>query len=343
MGGTPRGYKKDLQAQLIQMTLPAAMHEAALQKIAAKEVAAAENDDVDSLLSEILSDLDKEEGNASEIKDLKKKRRKYTRSSRDKPLEMPKAKAKGKAKAKAKAKAEAKQKPSFVQKMLKRMRNQGAATEAAAPMDGEVPQATPADVQMSEAAAEGSAQSLPLGGEPSSSSKAAPAAPSLNLDEPLPEPKESVPSSSSGLPAGPSSAKGEVVSEGPGGPVALRKSSTKVYRTPDDLLSSLAPPGASFTVNQPKHMFASLSRLDATALGAPYNQKSFSQNFGDRRPWEEALRRVHEFNWRKWEKLKEQAPLPPNAVAQEPGKIDPEVLAQVGKFVEQLPPKTKSK
>eukprot|EP00438_Fugacium_kawagutii_P028052 Skav235470 [mRNA] locus=scaffold1269:62205:66386:- [translate_table: standard] len=356
MGGIPQGYKKQLQTQLIRMTLPADLQEAALQNIAAKEAAAAEQDEVDSELSEILSDLDKEEGNAMEIKDLKKKRRKYAKGKPvDKPLAGPKAKAKAKAKGKAKAKA--KQKPGFAQRLLNKQ-GQKADAKAAGPepepVDVAMPQAPEADQKVDAKA---------VAPEPESVDVAMPQAPeadtalggedlfgpslTLALDKPLPEPVEiegGGPSSSSAS-GGPGASQGESTEGAQAQPadgkgVALRKAAPKVYRTPEDLLSSLAPPGTTFTVNQPKHMFASLSRLDATKLDHPYNQKSFSQSFGDRRPWEEALRRVHEYNWKKWSKLREQAPLPPGAEEQAPGKISQEVLDEVAKFVEQLPPKT---
>ena len=319
----PKGQDDKAQLAELKMTLPPDLQVAALQKIVGKNAQAEEKDEIDSQFSEILSDLDKDEGNAMDIKELKQKKRyaKRKKTTVDKPLgETPKAKAKPKAKGKAK------QKPrSFLQSTIfkKQRELKQKAAEAAAEAAGAMAVDAPGDMKAAEAAgamAVGVPGAMPeAGGEGTQA-----------VQHSLPEPVlASGPSSSSGI-AGPSQA---FVGEEAAGP--SKKVGPKVFKTREDLLSSLSPPAFAILVNQPFHRFTASSRLDA-----PYAQKTFSQSFGERRPWEEALRKVHEWAWKKWNVMKDQAPLPPHQSFQDPGKISDEVMERVAKFVANLPPKS---
>ena len=57
MGGKPQGYKRELQEQLIRMTLPARLVEEALANIRAKQAKKADREEIDSQFSEVLSQI----------------------------------------------------------------------------------------------------------------------------------------------------------------------------------------------------------------------------------------------------------------------------------------------
>ena len=101
--------KMSLMEQLIDMCLPdGAAKQAAFERVRnlskKKSAAAAADDEIDSQFSEILSELDKEEGNQQDILEFKQKKRmlhaKRKGAARDKPLEKKKGKGKGKGKQK---------------------------------------------------------------------------------------------------------------------------------------------------------------------------------------------------------------------------------------------------
>ena len=107
-GGEVEGQKKKLQTMLIEMTLPKDLQEVAISNLAGAGKTS-NQDEIDSQFSEIISDLDRDEGNCQDVRDLKKRKRKAAASRRNKadkdvPLIPPKAKAKRKPKAKSKAK-----------------------------------------------------------------------------------------------------------------------------------------------------------------------------------------------------------------------------------------------
>ena len=113
---------------------------------------------------------------------------------------------------------------------------------------------------------------------------------------------------------------------------------TKQHRSPEELLSQLAPPKCTFGLNHLDHRWTSAFKVDASHLLPPYSQKMMTKSFGPNVTWQSALRSVHSFNWEKWAKLRDQAPLPPGCREQVPGQISEDVLRSLADVVAGLPP-----
>ena len=105
-GAVPASAKKrELQELLITMCVPEGKQEEARQAVSSNQKDAA-NDEIDSQFSEVISDLDRDDGNAQDVKEFKqkKKRKKVLRKLAFKAQEdLVDTKRKAKAKAKAKA------------------------------------------------------------------------------------------------------------------------------------------------------------------------------------------------------------------------------------------------
>ena len=65
--------KKAMQTQLIEMTLPKDLRQVALDKLSTPDAQAVDQDEVDSQLSEIISELGRDDGNQQDVKELKKR------------------------------------------------------------------------------------------------------------------------------------------------------------------------------------------------------------------------------------------------------------------------------
>ena len=115
---------------------------------------------------------------------------------------------------------------------------------------------------------------------------------------------------------------------------ATRASSVRLHSSPDFLTTLLAPPGAVIGVNFTDQRFTSMSKLDASKLSPPYTQRTYSMVWNDNlRTWQEAILGVHRYQWTKWSKLREQAPLIKGQKEQEPGVIDQSIMEEVDHFI----------
>ena len=116
LGGKVPGNasRKQRQELLIKMCLTEAEQAQALATLEELGKTQERDDELDSEFSEILSDLDKEEGNQQDIRDLKDRKRKLRAkrkiAARDGPVEAKKKKGKGKGKGKGKKKGGGKNK-----------------------------------------------------------------------------------------------------------------------------------------------------------------------------------------------------------------------------------------
>ena len=318
-GGDVDGKKKQLQLMLIEMTLPKDLQDVAAQKLAMAGQAA-QQDEIDSQFSEIISDLDRDDGNCQDVKELKKRKKRAAAKRRQGPKDatlesrIPKRKAKSKAKSKAKAKVQCKKrKVGFVDCLLKRSK----AKVAAVALDNALDKAEPSTAGDGEAGKQ----------DPTACGQALPSQPSSSSGDggQLPPPAlHPLPAPAPGTPA-------------PGTP-GTRAHSAKVHKSPDWLMSQLAPPGAVMGIGFKDHRFSSASKLDATGLVPPYTQKHYSLVWGGIRTWQEALIGVHSFNWEKWSLLKSQAPLRPDEREQRPGDIPQAIMDDIGKFIEEKVP-----
>ena len=126
-----------------------------------------------------------------------------------------------------------------------------------------------------------------------------------------------------------------------GGP---RASAPKLYKSPEEILSKIAPPGCVIGLSFVDHRFnCRYAVKDDVLIGLAYEAPHKTASFAQRRTWQEALQTIHQFCWEKWGLVKANHPLPSDQVAQAPGEIPAEVLEALGPIIETLPPLKKAK
>ncbi|CAK9091627.1 Probable ubiquitin-conjugating enzyme E2 23 (E2 ubiquitin-conjugating enzyme 23) (Ubiquitin carrier protein 23) [Durusdinium trenchii] len=244
-----------------------------------------DQDDIDSELSEILSELDQEDGNKQDLKDLKTKRKQQRAAKR------------------FKAEREAAQKSPET-------------AEAKAAQAEEAPEAGPSS---------GSGIRRPW-----SEGQSTPAPPT---PAPSPEPAPKAPSEATPAPATP--APGTPAPRTPGAP---RASAPKVYKSPEEVLSKLSPPGCVMGLSYMDHRFTSRYPVDSAALeGLAYAKKTMTASFAQKRSWEDALRLVHRHCWEKWGIIRADFPLQAGEVEQTPGHIPPDIIEALTGIIKTLP------
>ena len=303
-GCLPKGQvpKRQLQELMIDMCVPDEYKELARAHLQDKKDA---DDEIDTDFSELLSELDKDDNNTQDLKDLKEKRKhhrmKRVLKTKDEMVK-PKAKAKGKAKGKAKAKPKPKAKSkSFLNSLIKRAQarlEQEKAEEANRNAEDSLPMDVPMDVHEEEE---------PFVPEPASASTG-------------PVPEVAIPP--------------EEFDDGPEPPIAAPREPRG--RTPDEITNMLSPPGCKIRVGFKDHRFTSSWKMDHSELDAPYSQKTMTATFVTLRGWQDALRRVHAHNWEKWNRVKHIHPLEPGVPEQRPGVIDQEIFDQLQATIDNL-------
>ena len=93
-----------------------------------------------------------------------------------------------------------------------------------------------------------------------------------------------------------------------------------IYRSPEQILSKITPPGCFIGLNHQDHRWTSRFVSEHEVLtGTTYSLKTFDRAFAVKRTWESALALVHKHNWAKWNLIKHDQPLPPDRKPQEPG------------------------
>ncbi|CAE7568970.1 unnamed protein product [Symbiodinium sp. CCMP2592] len=335
-GTPPKGAsKRRLQEFLIEHVLSPAEQAVALQQFQTATSAEWE-DEVDSQFSEIISELDKDEANSGDIKEyvnIKKKgqlqlKRKFKAADQELKELKKQARSRGRGKgrgkgsgkgAKAKAKAKAKDKGlSFFERSLRRQRNK-AAGAGAAPAEN----AGPAEIHAEPSREEVVGPPLLDQAKPSSSSR--------------PEGTGEPAASSSSRAAGPGELEPPAqVLPGLAQP-AERASFIKVNKSPDELLGRLAPPRCTFGLNHQDRRWTSQFKFDTSHAPYPYSQRTKSRSFAKECSWQEALREVHAWNWRKWSHLKNEAPLEAGDSEQIPGQMPADVMQDLQVVVDKLP------
>ena len=319
---------KELQEQLINMSLQGQNAAAAMQKLEQK--CPAPQDDMDSELSEVVSQLD-HDGNELDLRDLKtKKRHRKLKEAWSRDQEVVQGKpakakgkakgkaAKGKAKAKCKAKATKKRHASFFQLACdrwKRAKVEQGLGDAAAPLGVDNPEEAP---QHAEAP-------LPPVDPQAPQPEVDPQAPQ---HEEAPQPEEALApaeveeeaASGSGSQAPPERASASSCK-----PIILRR---KHHKSPMELLQGLARPGCSLTIGHDDFRFKSIYPFKSKKLEGmgKLKQNHYSLSFAQKRSWIEALEEVHAHVWKRWEVVQSDLPLPAGAFPQTPGHIPSEVL-----------------
>ncbi|CAE7679635.1 unnamed protein product [Symbiodinium sp. CCMP2592] len=118
---------------------------------------------------------------------------------------------------------------------------------------------------------------------------------------------------------------------------AERASFIKVNKSPDELLGRLAPPRCTFGLNHQDRRWTSQFKFDTSHAPYPYSQRTKSRSFAKECSWQEALREVHAWNWRKWSHLKNEAPLEAGDSEQIPGQMPADVMQDLQVVVDKLP------
>lgn len=314
--------KQTVMQALVEFVLPEEQREAAMKHYT-KDVP---QEEMDSDFSEINSELGQDDGNVQDLKQYKEKKRTYKLRKKlaeePEPEAGPKRRPKAKAKSKAKAKAKAKAKMSFGQALVNRAKKLRQEREADEKKDGMpeerqvLPPAPEAPVP-----AEHPDDAPPSPGGPASSSRPAPPA---------------APASPSGV-APPS--PGAPASEGP--PVKKQRATPVAVaadrgRSPEEWLSSIAPPGCKFGVSFKDHRWTSRWEEEHPQLDAPFSQTTFTTSFAQKKKWVECLQEVHKHNWTKWQLVKAYHPLEEGQVEQVPGEVPAHVLAALKPTVDGL-------
>ena len=296
--------KAALHLALIEAVVPEEYMDVAKKFIEEKKN---QEDGYDTDLSEVLSELGKEADNQNDLREFKDKKKirlkKLIAKSKDEPIQgRPKRKAKAKPKGKAKAKATAKVKPRGLLKSLINMAKKSKARE-----DREMKEAEAMEVPEEEENKDADEEMAP---------DKSPAVPNQGPAEPV---EPDVPGSSAA-----SSSKA---------PPPVRAARRK---SPEELLSALSPPGCKFGVSFQDHRFTSGWRQEHKELPSPYDKKTFSRTFVERRTWQEALALVHQHNWEKWEKLQDTYPVGGQRV-QVPGELPDDIVEQLEDTIKSLP------
>eukprot|EP00438_Fugacium_kawagutii_P019946 Skav209629 [mRNA] locus=scaffold4224:82940:87399:+ [translate_table: standard] len=337
-----------------------------------KEIQAKE-DDISSELSEIISELGQDEFNQQDLKEYKKKK-KVQRMKRklgelDKPVQGRGKKGKGRGKGKGKGKGPgkekgkgAKKKRTFMSKFAKKMgEEEGQAgggqekvEEVAEKDEGQAGDGQEKVEEVGEKDASGASQAL----EPSSSSKG-PAKAEVTGEASGEASQAPEPSSSSKGPSQPESKehllvnyeaipkkKAEKTEKGAGSKepeAAVKRPREPKHKSPDEILSQLAPPTCYIGLSATDHRFTSTMKAQSDLYVGRMKQQTMTCSFGARLSWQDALRSVHEFNWRKWHVVKAEHPLREGQVEQVPGSIPNHFFEQLESHIQSLPPKKAAK
>ena len=122
----------------------------------------------------------------------------------------------------------------------------------------------------------------------------------------------------------------------------VRASSSRVHKTPSEILDCITPPGFAFRLSYNDRRFkveCNAHALHESVWTFPYTRKTYSKSFcSNIITWREALADVHDHGWKKWALVSAHYPVanPPT-----PGHIDEEVHAQLEPVVQDMPPPKK--
>lgn len=318
-GEVPKGNasRKEVEEVLLECVVPEHKKVEARQSMNKPK----QDEDIDSEFSEVLSELGQDEANRTDIKDLRSKQRnaRLKRKGAVKDQEVGKAKKRKTGKGKGKGKGRGKGKGKGVKRKGLGEQFIGIALKRMKASHDQHDQQPP----------------------PSSEKKH----PEPEAREPMPE-SEPKPTSSSSA-SKPTSASGpehsgqeassaehsEAKAPGPSAPGTGSKTpAPKVYKSPEEILQQISPPGCFIGISQPEHRWTSrFPCSDKKVLGTEFAKQSCSASFALIRGWKEALAMVHSHCWNKYIFLN------PGATAQEPGKIPAQILEALEPTIKSLP------
>ena len=315
-----------------------AMRQEAFKKFKAKTKTKDDDDDLDSELSEVISELAQDEFNQQDLKEYKQKK-KVTRLKRKlsskEPLEDKKPKRRAKAKAKAAASNKRKAPSYFIHGVLKRRKQRAGADElvdatkeALADKNAVVEAGNVEAMSSTPAKNEVEAPLAPEGSGPASSS---------GSKGPAPAEPASLVMYDKALTKTPTTKKAST-------PVPGQKKEREPKRkSPEEVLSLMTPPRCQIGISFTDHRFTSKMAFESKEFTGRMKQQTFTVSFAQRLSWDQALKRVHEYNWRKWHMVKEQLPLPAGQEPQTPGEVPQHVMEQLKPTIDALPPLQKDK
>ena len=115
-----------------------------------------------------------------------------------------------------------------------------------------------------------------------------------------------------------------------GGSKTMPENIKKVYKSPEEILSHITPPGCFIGLDFNAWRFQSSWKVKAGVIDAllpPYNKKTMSATFIKVRSWQEALQQVHSHTWEKYKLIKKDVPpMPTGQEEQRPGAIPQSIL-----------------
>ena len=322
---------KELQEQLINLSLEG--QDAVLARQRLEQRCPSPQDDMDSELSEVVSELDND-GNEGELRELKAKKRhrklKEAWAKSQQVVQGKPAKAKGKAKSKAKAKPKVKSKKrhaSFFQLACDRWKRVKVEQGLQPPHEPDPPPADPSQVPAD-----------PDGADPPADLSQFHNPEEALLEEHPAELEESA-SGSAGREAleeaAGSEAPPERASSSSCKPIICRP---KHHKSPLELLQALAPPGCPLTIGHDDFRFKSIYPFKSKKLEGmgKLKQNHYSLSFAQKRTWSDALEEVHAHVWNRWEVIKDDLPLPPGAFAQTPGYVPNDIREGLEAFIKTM-------
>eukprot|EP00435_Cladocopium_sp_Y103_P052500 s248_g16.t1 len=374
-GATPPGAQlRECQEILIKICVPEDLWGKAMAQLKQKD----EVDDLDSEMSEVVSELAQDDANQQDIKEFKEKKRQRKLRRKfgpDKALEGKKGRGRGRGRGKG-GKGKGKGKLAKRLRANKRPKADTAHVKEAAGGEDEEeedpdslrePKKARLDEDVGNAGMDGGAGNAAMEVEvPAHASDK----PQVELAEAeVPQPAPSSPAKSSAVEAQPADAgagssspagssavvaqhadagagssspagSSAVVAQHPdaGAPATTRK---KIYSSPEQLLTKLSPPGCTMGLSFMDHRFTCRFPSSSGLLHGQYKQQGFTRTFVTKRSWKDALSEVHKYCWTKWNILKDTLPLPSGQVAQEPGFIPPDILEEMADIVKTLPEVTR--
>ena len=269
-----------------------AMRQEAFKKFKAKTKTKDDDDDLDSELSEVISELAQDEFNQQDLKEYKQKK-KVTRLKRKlsskEPLEDKKPKRRAKAKAKAAASNKRKAPSYFIHGVLKRRKQRAGADElvdatkeALADKNAVVEAGNVEAMSSTPAKHEVEAPLAPEGSGPASSS---------GSKGPAPAEPASLVMYDKALTKTPTTKKAST-------PVPGQKKEREPKRkSPEEVLSLMTPPRCQIGISFTDHRFTSKMAFESKEFTGRMKQQTFTVSFAQRLSWDQALKRVHEYNW----------------------------------------------
>ena len=344
--------KAALEGQLIQAVLPEGLQATAKRNYEEKAKKKKE-EDLDSDMSEVISELAQDEHNLQDLKEyqVKKKKQRLKRKMAAKPKDTPvETKAKKKRKSTGKAKGTKRKATSFIEGFLgkRKKAQQPAEQQEVNPSSSSKPHVDAEPVPPAPETTPVDAEQVPPESETVDKSPATVDTPPATTDK-SPATIDKSPATIDNRPAEGQPAvdydrvcskasKPKTTASSSAEPKAAAAPRQPRQRSPEEVLSLMAPPTCTFGISFTDHRFTSSMRAESKEFTGRMKQSTMTCSFAHRTSWQDAIKSVHQFNWRKWHMVKKKYPLARGAQEQVPGEIAQDLMDQLKVHIDALPP-----